>query len=162
MRESRWPPPFTRALKRDLRGSFFVCGWQGLGLIGLVRLIGLVGLIGLIGQIGLIRLEILISLIYGSLGIWCDEFSLVTLEHWLNGTQRLGESWELINTKLWQAQRHRRGVEQKRVFASFIRKGFWIAFVFQSCQQAARYGSVVLFVPSASPSSPFLCVPYYE
>ena len=24
MRESRWPPPFTRALKRNLQGSFFV------------------------------------------------------------------------------------------------------------------------------------------
>ena len=47
----------------------------------LIRLIGLVGLMRQIGQIGLIRLEILISLIYGSLGIWCDEFSLVTLEH---------------------------------------------------------------------------------
>ena len=23
MRESRWPPPFTRALKRNLQGSFF-------------------------------------------------------------------------------------------------------------------------------------------
>ena len=46
-----------------------------------MRLIGLVGLMRQIGQIGLIRLEILIGLIYGSLGIWCDEFSLVTLEH---------------------------------------------------------------------------------
>ena len=28
MRESRWPPPFTRALKRNLQGSFFVVrGW---------------------------------------------------------------------------------------------------------------------------------------
>ena len=27
MRESRWPPPFTRALKRNLQGSFFVWWW---------------------------------------------------------------------------------------------------------------------------------------
>jgi len=27
MRESRWPPPFTRALKRNLQGSFFVGCW---------------------------------------------------------------------------------------------------------------------------------------
>ena len=27
MRESRWPPPFTRALKRNLQGSFFVGWW---------------------------------------------------------------------------------------------------------------------------------------
>ena len=31
MRESRWPPPFTRALKRNLQGSFFV-GWWVLGV----------------------------------------------------------------------------------------------------------------------------------
>ena len=31
MRESRWPPPFTRALKRNLQGSFF-CFWvMGVG-----------------------------------------------------------------------------------------------------------------------------------
>ena len=57
MRESRWPTPFTRALKRNLQGSFFVVGcWvlgvdevlEGqklqyyIGLIGLIRLIGLI------------------------------------------------------------------------------------------------------------------------
>jgi len=26
MRESRWPPPFTRALKRNLQGSFLLIG----------------------------------------------------------------------------------------------------------------------------------------
>ena len=28
MRESRWPPSFTRALKRNLQGSFCVYGGQ--------------------------------------------------------------------------------------------------------------------------------------
>ena len=63
MRESRWPPSFTRALKRNLQGSFFLLGdgcwmlgvdevWEGqklqyyIGLIGLIRLIGLIILIG--------------------------------------------------------------------------------------------------------------------
>ena len=64
MRESRWPPPFTRALKRNLQGSFFLLGdgcWM-LGVdevlegqklqyyIGLIRLIGRTGLITLIGK----------------------------------------------------------------------------------------------------------------
>ena len=67
MRESRWPPPFTRALKRNLQGSFLFLGdgcWmlgvdevlEGLKLqyyIGLIRLIGLIGLIGLIRLIAL-------------------------------------------------------------------------------------------------------------
>ena len=63
MRESRWPPPFTRALKRNLQGSFFVGCWmlgvdevlEGLKLqyyIGLIRLIGLIGLIRLIALKG--------------------------------------------------------------------------------------------------------------
>ena len=65
MRESRWPPPFTRALKRNLQGSFFCwvlgdgCWMLGIdevlegqklqyyiGIIGLLRLIGLIRLIG--------------------------------------------------------------------------------------------------------------------
>ena len=69
MRESRWPPPFTRVLKRNLQGSFFVVGCWVLGVdevlegqklqyyIGLIRLIGLIGIIGLIGRIGLIALK---------------------------------------------------------------------------------------------------------
>ena len=65
MRESRWPPPFTRALKRNLQGSFF-CWVMGDGCwmlgvdevlvgqklqyyIGLIRLIGLFRLIALKG-----------------------------------------------------------------------------------------------------------------
>ena len=61
MRESRWPPPFTRALKRNLQGSFLLLGdgcWvlgvdevlRGgrMGYIGLIRLIRQIGLIGLI------------------------------------------------------------------------------------------------------------------
>ena len=59
MRESRWPPPFTRALKRNLQGSFFVVGCWVIGVdevlrggrmgyyIGLIRLIGLIGFIRL-------------------------------------------------------------------------------------------------------------------
>ena len=65
MRESRWPPPFTRALKRNLQGSFFLLGdgcWM-LGVdevlvgqklqyyIGLIRLTERAGLIRLIGLI---------------------------------------------------------------------------------------------------------------
>ena len=66
MRESRWPPPFTRALKRNLQGSFLLgdgCWMLGIdevlegqklqyyiGLIGLIRLIGLIGLIGLMAD----------------------------------------------------------------------------------------------------------------
>ena len=61
MRESRWLPPFTRALKRNLQGSFFVdrrwvtgdeCWVLGVDevlvgqklqyYIGLIRLIGLI------------------------------------------------------------------------------------------------------------------------
>ena len=70
MRESRWPPPFTRALKRNLQGSFF-CWVMGDGCwmlgvdevlvgqklqyyIGLIRLTERVGLIRLIGLITLI------------------------------------------------------------------------------------------------------------
>ena len=61
MRESRWPPPFTRALKRNLQGSFFVGCWV-LGVdevlvgqklqyyIGLIRLIRLIRLIGLMAD----------------------------------------------------------------------------------------------------------------
>ena len=66
MRESRWPPPFTRALKRNLQGSFFIVGCWVLGVdevlegqklqyyIGLIRLTERVGLIRLIGLITLI------------------------------------------------------------------------------------------------------------
>ena len=67
MRESRWPPPFTRALKRNLQGSFF-CWVMGVdevlrggrmgyyiglmgGRIGLIRLIREIRLIGLIMQL---------------------------------------------------------------------------------------------------------------
>ena len=66
MRESRWPPPFTRALKRNLQGSFFVVGcWvlgvdevlEGQKLQYYIGLIGLIRLIGLIGQIRLIALK---------------------------------------------------------------------------------------------------------
>ena len=70
MRESRWPPPFTRALKRNLQGSFLLgdgCWMLGVDevlegqklqyYIGLIRLIGLIGIIGLIGRIGLIALK---------------------------------------------------------------------------------------------------------
>ena len=65
MRESRWPPPFTRALKRNLQGSFllgdgyWMLGVDGvlvgqklqyyIGLIGLIRLIGLIWLIAIKG-----------------------------------------------------------------------------------------------------------------
>ena len=66
MRESRWPPPFTRALKRNLRGSFFVGCWvDGCWMLGVDEVlvgqtlqyyIGLIRLIGRIGRIGLIRL----------------------------------------------------------------------------------------------------------
>ena len=71
MRESRWTPPFTRALKRNLQGSFF-CWVMGvdevlrggrmgyyiglMGRIGLIRLIRQIRLIGLIKQIGIIGL----------------------------------------------------------------------------------------------------------
>ena len=67
MRESRWPPPFTRALKRNLQGSFFLgdgCWMLGVDevlvgqklqyYIGLIRLTERVGLIRLIGLITLI------------------------------------------------------------------------------------------------------------
>ena len=67
MRESRWPPPFTRALKRNLQGSFLLgdgCWMLGVDevlegqklqyYIGLIRLIGRTGLIRLIGLITLI------------------------------------------------------------------------------------------------------------
>ena len=75
MRESRWPPPFTRALKRNLQGSFFCCWVLGVDdecwvldvdevlrgrelgyYIGLIRQIRLIGLIKQIGIIGLIQL----------------------------------------------------------------------------------------------------------
>ena len=67
MRESRWPPPFTRALKRNLQGSFFVGCWvlgidevlEGQKLQYYIGLIGFIVLIGLIGLIGLIRLIVL-------------------------------------------------------------------------------------------------------
>ena len=64
MRESRWPPPFTRALKRNLQGSFLLLG-DGCWMLGVDEVlegqklqyyIGLIGLIRLIGLIGLIRL----------------------------------------------------------------------------------------------------------
>lgn len=67
MRESRWPPPFTRALKRNLQGSFLlgdVCWMLGVDevlegqklqyYIGLIRLTDQTGLIRLIGLIILI------------------------------------------------------------------------------------------------------------
>ena len=68
MRESRWPPPFTRALKRNLQGSFFLLGdgcWmlgidevlEGLKLQYYIGLIKLIGFIGLIGRIGLIAIK---------------------------------------------------------------------------------------------------------
>ena len=71
MRESRWPPPFTRALKRNLQGSFFCCWVMGDGcwmlgvdevLVGqklqyYIGLIKLIGFIGLIGRIGLIAIK---------------------------------------------------------------------------------------------------------
>ena len=57
MRESRWPPPFTRALKRNLQGSFFVVRRVGVDEVlrggsmgsyfGLMERIGLMGLIHL-------------------------------------------------------------------------------------------------------------------
>ena len=63
MRESRWPPPFTRALKRNLQGSFLLGdGCWVLGVdevfvgqklryyIGLIRLIRLIRLIGLMAD----------------------------------------------------------------------------------------------------------------
>lgn len=53
MRESRWPPPFTRALKRNLQGSFFC--WV-LGVDEVVRGGRMGFYIGLMGRIGLIRL----------------------------------------------------------------------------------------------------------
>ena len=59
MRESRWPPPFTRALKRNLQGSFFLLG-KGCWILGVDGvLVGLklqyyIGLIRLIGRIRLI------------------------------------------------------------------------------------------------------------
>ena len=64
MRESRWPPPFTRALKRNLQGSFLLLG-GGCWMIGVDEVlrrgklqdnIGLMGLIRLIRRIGLIHL----------------------------------------------------------------------------------------------------------
>ena len=68
MRESRWPPPFTRALKRNLQGSFFCCWVMGDGcwMLGVDEVlegqklqyyIGLIGLIRLIGRIGLIAVK---------------------------------------------------------------------------------------------------------
>ena len=66
MRESRWPPSFTRALKRNLQGSFFVDGCWMLGVDEVLRggklgsyyfgLMERIGLIRLIRQIGLIHL----------------------------------------------------------------------------------------------------------
>ena len=60
MRESRWPPPFTRALKRNLQGSFFVVRRVGVDEVlrggsmgsyfGLMRLIGIIGLIHLFNR----------------------------------------------------------------------------------------------------------------
>ena len=71
MRESRWPPPFTRALKRNLQGSFFCCWVMGDGcwMLGVDEVLEgqklqyYIGLIRLIGRIGLIRLIALITLI---------------------------------------------------------------------------------------------------
>ena len=68
MRESRWPPPFTRALKISLQGSFLLLG-VGCWMLGVDEvLVGqmlqyYIGLIRLIGRIGLIRLIGLITLI---------------------------------------------------------------------------------------------------
>ena len=61
MRESRWPPPFTRALKRNLQGSFFCCWVMGdgcwmLGVDEVLRGGEWDYYIGLIERIGLIRL----------------------------------------------------------------------------------------------------------
>ena len=54
MRESRWPPPFTRALKRNLQGSFF-CWVMGVDEVLRGGRMGYyIGLMG--GRIGLIRL----------------------------------------------------------------------------------------------------------
>ena len=66
MRESRWPPSFTRALKRNLQGSFLLLG-DGCWLLVVDEvLVGqklqyYIGLIRLTGQAGLIRLIILIG-----------------------------------------------------------------------------------------------------
>ena len=61
MRESRWPPPFTRALKRNLQGSFFVDGGWVMGVDEVLRGGRMGYYIGVIGRIGLIRLIRLIK-----------------------------------------------------------------------------------------------------
>ena len=38
MRESRWPPPFTRALKRNLQGLFFL--GDGCWMLGVDEVLG--------------------------------------------------------------------------------------------------------------------------
>ena len=53
MRESRWPPPFTRALKRNLQGSFFVVECWVLGVDEVLEGQKLQYYIGLIGLIAL-------------------------------------------------------------------------------------------------------------
>ena len=61
MRESRWPPPFTRALKRNLQGSFLLGdGYWMLGVDEVLegqKLQYYIGLIRLIGRIRLIRAQ---------------------------------------------------------------------------------------------------------
>ena len=50
MRESRWPPSFTRALKRNLQGFFLLLVSDGRVLRGMViRLMGFIWLISLRG-----------------------------------------------------------------------------------------------------------------
>ena len=57
MRESRWPPPFTRALKRNLQGSFFCCWVMGDGcwVLGVDEVLRGGSMGYYIGRIGLIR-----------------------------------------------------------------------------------------------------------
>ena len=61
MRESRWPPSFTRALKRNLQGSFLLGdGYWMLGVDEVLegqKLQYYIGLIRLIGRIRLIRAQ---------------------------------------------------------------------------------------------------------
>ena len=66
MRESRWPPPFTRALKRNLQGSFFCCWVMGDGcwMLGVDEVLEGQKLQYYIGLIGLIRLPDMANVFY--------------------------------------------------------------------------------------------------
>ena len=54
----------------------------------------------------------------GTSGIWSDTVCHLRLELWRNVTRRHGEYGGI--SKHWQSQRHRRCIEQRRLFAHFF------------------------------------------